>query len=161
MKKLFKLQPITILALALCFFSSCQSPKPTNLNTEASILEAGDLTENPLLMGVITTSVNLNNKTMSTLYGNAIAINFAKKNSGANYPAGSVLYEVTWQQQPDSVWFGAKIPSKLIAVEKVTFKKKAAPSYTLYKGRPLRKSETPNARARMRKIIAKRYAVTP
>lgn len=161
MKKLFKIQHIVLLALTLCLFCSCDRPKPDNLNNEASILEAGDLKENPLLMGVITTSVNLNNKTMSTLYGNKIAKDFANKNRGTKYPVGSLLYEVTWEQQPDSVWFGAKIPSKLISVEKIMFSKGSEPSYTLYKGRPLKKSKNLNANDRLTLITSQRFAVTP
>lgn len=161
MKRIFRLQYTVLLALTLCFLYSCQHTKPDNLNNEASILELGDLHENPLLMGVITTSVNLNNKTMSTLYGNTIAIDFAKKNSGIKYPEGSVLYEVTWEQQPDSVWFGANIPGVLISVEKIDFNKESTPFYTIYEGSPLRTSKNHNANDRLDQIISQRFAVTP
>src|SRR5690606_31490924 len=112
-------------------------------------------------MGVITTSVNLNNKTMSTLYGNTIAVDFAKKNSGFKYPAGSVLYEVTWEQQPDSVWFGATIPAELISVEKISFNRETEPSYALYQGRPLKKDKNDHAQVRLIQIISQHFAVTP
>lgn len=161
MKGLFNILSMVFLYLAICFFCGCQGRKPDNLNNGASIMALGDLTENPLLLGVITTSVNLNGKTMSTLYGNKIAVNFAKKNSRKDYPTGAVLYEVTWAQQPDSVWFGAKIPSNLISVEKIKFMKEGEPFYTLFQGKPLKKSRNRKASDRILKIVSQRYAVVP
>ncbi|WP_155845050.1 hypothetical protein [Chryseobacterium daeguense] len=58
---------------------------------------------------------------MSTSYGNEIAFNYAQKNTGANYPSGTVLYEVTWKQKPDEVWLGGNIPKSIYSVERIVF----------------------------------------
>lgn len=151
-----------MLILTIYFLYSCNNiQKQSNLNDNGSILELGDLKENPLLLEVITTSINGKDETLSTLYGNKIAVDYATKHIEINYPYGSVLYEVTWRQEPDAVWFGANIPSNLISVEKVIFPKENEPSYTLYKGKPLKKIKHSNVNDRLTKILSKRYAVTP
>lgn len=160
MKKRFKI--LSILMLTICFLYSCNSsPKKSNLNNKGSILELGDLKENPLLLGVITTQINSEKETMSTLYGNKIAVDYATKNIGTNYPSGAILYEVTWQQEPDAVWFGANIPANLISVEKVMFLNESEPSYTLYKGTPLKKLKHTYINDRLTQILSNRYAATP
>lgn len=149
------------LLLVACALCSCQGPTSNNLFKKGSILEAGDLKENPLLLGAITTSVNLNNETMATLYGNKIAVDFAHRNLGVNYPEDARLYEVTWKQKPDSVWFGAKIPGKIISVEKIVFLDGGEPTYTLYKGKPLRKVRGYFDTQRLIRIISQDFAETP
>jgi hypothetical protein len=160
MKKRFKIQ--SILILAICFLYSCNNTsKQSNLNDKGSISELGDLKENPLLLGVITTQINSKDKTMSTLYGNKIAVDYAAKHIETNYPSGAVLYEVTWQQEPDAVWFGANIPANLISVEKVMFFNENKPSYTLYKSKYLKKSKNNNSYDRLNQITSQRFAATP
>ena len=57
---------------------------------------------------------------MSTLYGNDVAVRYARMNPQQDYPAGSVLSLVTWVQREDGHWFGAKIPGPVKSVEFVT-----------------------------------------
>lgn len=160
MKKIIK--NCSLFLLIGCALCSCDSPQLKNLNTKASILEAGDLKENPLLMGAITTSVNLNNQTMATLYGNRKAVDFSYRIGGVNYPVGAELYEVTWKQKPDSVWFGAKIPGKIFSIEKIVFLGGGESSYTLYKGTPLQKVKSHhNHTQRLTQIISQDFAMTP
>ncbi len=55
---------------------------------------------------------------MSTLYGNPLALKSALSGSG-EHQVGEVFALVTWKQQPDEHWFGAKIPGDLQSVEVV------------------------------------------
>src|SRR5713226_7032884 len=80
----------------------------TTLNERAAL--AGDLPSNPLQSGVITSAVNKLDSTMWTLFGNDLAVKYARTNSGHDYPAGSMLSLVTWEQQEDRRWFGGRIP---------------------------------------------------
>src|SRR5258708_7564010 len=79
--------------------------------------------------------------TMSTLYGNDVAVRYARTSAERMYPAGSVLSVVTWNQQEDPRWFGAKIPQKVGSVEFVAVTGPGAYSYQRYEGSPLKKVE--------------------
>ncbi|MFX8984353.1 cytochrome P460 family protein, partial [Acinetobacter baumannii] len=76
--------------------------------------------------------------TMSILYGNEIAVKFARAPTGKVYPAGAVLTLVTWKQKEDSHWFGAYIAGNVQQVEKIYFTKTknadAEPVYEKYNG---------------------------
>jgi hypothetical protein len=52
--------------------------------------------------------------TMSTLYGDSVAVAAAR--SGRPYPSGSGLLLATWVQREDPHWFGALIPGELKSV---------------------------------------------
>lgn len=67
---------------------------------------------------VITSSINKKKGTMSTLYGNELALKSAKAGT-VTIGAGEVFALVTWKQQPDDHWFGANIPGSLQSVEYV------------------------------------------
>jgi len=114
----------------------CGGEKPkvfASLNQTASLM--GDLPANPLAWSVITSSASRNDSTMSTLYGNDVASQYARTNPDHKYPNGSALSLVTWTQQEDSRWFGAKIPATVRSVEFV-FVSSAAdgrPSYSYQK----------------------------
>jgi hypothetical protein len=69
----------------------------------------------PLRGKVITTFVRPQEGTMSTLYGNDLAVKSAR--SGRSYPPGSVIWLVTWSQREDPHWFGGMIPKVLKSVE--------------------------------------------
>jgi hypothetical protein len=136
------------------------------LNESASLL--GNLPFNPLQWKVITTAVNKPDSTMYTLYGNDIALHYARTNSQNDYPAGAVLSLVTWTQREDSRWFGAKIPDRVKSVEFVTVGPGAdhRPSYSYqnYEGAPLKKAAAyeglvPNERAAY--LLSQRAAVMP
>ncbi|ADV81090.1 cytochrome P460 family protein [Terriglobus saanensis] len=115
---------------------------------------------------VITSWIDKPSSTMSTLYGNDVAVNYARKNSDAAYPAGSQLSLVTWKQTEDPRWFGGNIPAKVVSVEQVnvdaTPEKKYA--YMRYDGESAKSVEsvaaaTPNARAAF--LLGQRAAVMP
>jgi hypothetical protein len=88
----------------------------SHLDTDASI-QSG-LPWRPEDGRVITTWVDANSSTMSTLYGNDVAVNSARSASDIPaYPAGSMVALVTWSQREDERWFGAKIPARVQLVE--------------------------------------------
>src|SRR5271170_8158988 len=80
----------------------------TKLNQDAMLV--GDLPSNPLNGKVIITSwISKQDSTMSTMFGNDVAVQYARTNAGMMYPAGAVLSVVTWGQQEDPRWFGGNI----------------------------------------------------
>lgn len=151
----------SILIAFIIIFSGCNRYNTDNLNEKASVSALDALPENPLLFSPITFSINPKKMTMSTLYGNTIAFQYAKTAADSSYPKGSVIYEVTWKQKSDSLWYGANIPDKIISIEKVEFTGNSMPKYELYKGHPLRKASFDNQNERIASIISKRLAETP
>jgi len=132
----------------------------TRLNDEAALV--GELPSNPLRGKVITSWVNKHDATMSTMFGNDVAVQYARRNAEMRYPAGSVLSVVTWSQQEDPRWFGGSIPQRTKAVEFVRVTGPGAYSYARYEGSPLKKVEdgvAPNDRAAY--VLSQRAAVMP
>jgi hypothetical protein len=136
------------------------------LNENAAL--SGKLPYNPLQWRIITTAINKHDSTMYTLYGNDVAIQYARTNSQNDYPVGAVLALVMWNQRDDSRWFGAKIPDRVKSVEFVTVGpgKDRRPSYSYqdYEGAPLKKAAAqeglvPNERAAY--LLSQRAAVMP
>jgi hypothetical protein len=128
----------------------------------------GDLPANPLQWKVITASVDKNHSTMSTLFGNDVAVRYARANSGHDYAEGAVLSLVTWAQQEDGRWFGAKIPSRPKSVEFVFVRTatdgRLSYSYQKYEGALLKRTvdqlvPAPNDRATF--LLSQRAAVMP
>jgi hypothetical protein len=156
MKTLLKLVFISVIIV------SCGQKKTGTLNIPASVQQNDELAENPLLMNAITSSVQPKEGTMSTLYGNEIAFNYAQKNTGANYPPGTVLYEVTWKQKPDEVWLGGNIPKSIYSVERIVFNDSGM-IYEKYQGKPLKRITGNIADKDSRKdfIISQKMAVSP
>jgi len=74
----------------------------------------------PMTGMVITSFADPRMGTMSTLYGNDVAVKSAR--SGQAYSPGAMLTLVTWSQRQDPHWFGGRIPDSLRSVERVTFK---------------------------------------
>lgn len=152
---------IIYFSLILVSLLSCHQEPQENINEKASIQHNDELLENPLLMTPITSSIHPKDSTMSTLYGNEIAVMHAKSNS--KYPQGATLYEVTWKQKSDEWWFGANVPKEILSVEKVIFREKEKVEYEIYEGRPLKKkgqkegSET----SRILAIVSQKMAVSP
>src|SRR5580704_16969594 len=138
--KSFLFLPIVI-SLWILGFSHADPKTIAMLNQGASL--GGQLPANPLQWKVITSMIDRAGATMSTLYGNDLAVGYARTHSQTDYPAGSVLSLVTWTQQEDPRWFGGKIPATVKSVEFVSIG--AAPdgrpsySYEEYEGAPLRK----------------------
>jgi hypothetical protein len=133
-----------------------------------SALLVGALPANPLQWQVITSEIDKQNSTMSTLYGNDPAVRYARTNTQHEYPAGSTLSLVTWTQREDSRWFGARIPDGVKAVEFVfvgaTAGARPSYSYQECEGTPLKKlssEEGPTPSGRAAYLLSQRAAVMP
>lgn len=152
-------------ALSLGVVACSEKTNPrveTRLNDDAALV--GDLPSNPLQGKVITSWIDKKNATMSTLFGNDVAVQYARTSSERKYPAGSVLSVVTWAQQEDRRWFGGNIPKTTKAVEFVMVNGPGAVSYSRYEGSPLTKvasveGSDPNDRAAY--LLSQRAAVMP
>lgn len=151
----------SIIIVLLIMLSGCNGNNKDNLNEKASVSTLDALPENPLLLSPITFSVNPNKAVMFTLYGNKTAFQHAVTKADSSYPNGAVLYEVTWKQKADSLWYGANIPDHIITVEKVQFNENSAPKYELYAGNPLKKVSSNDKNKRLSFVISQRMAVTP
>jgi len=153
------------LVLILTGCISGRSGVVMQFNDEAAL--TGDLPVNPLRWGVITCGANPQESTMSTLFGNDIAVRHSRTDSAGGYPPGAVLSFVTWQQQEDGRWFGAKMPARLKSVEFVEFSSSeeghSTVRYRLYSGYPLKdvaSLEGPTD-ARVAHLVSLRAAVMP
>ena len=158
MKALFVAIAIMLLPLASC----TRKPAASTINDQAAL--TGQLPYNPLAWKVITSSVNQRSATMSTLYGNDIAVQYARTNADRVYPAGSVIALVVWAQREDPHWFGARIPSRVQSVEFVTVQPAPGPSprYERYQGSPLTRTAASDGDAtRIDYLTAQRAAVMP
>jgi hypothetical protein len=164
MSKIHLLSAVISLSVVGC---SNQNPRvATRLNDAAAL--TGDLPVNPLQWKVITSAINKQDSTMYTLFGNDIAVQYARAHLQHDYPAGAVLSLVTWNQQEDPRWFGGKIPSAPKSVEFVTIGSdsdhKPTFAYQDFEGTPLKKVSTqsgldPDSRAAY--LVAQRAAVMP
>jgi hypothetical protein len=157
---------IGMLALGLAGCSDRTNPRVvTRLNTDAGL--AGELPANPLQGKVITSWVNRQYGVMSTMFGNDVAWQYARRNAEMRYPAGAVLSVVTWGQQEDSRWFGGKIPQRPKTVEFVMVSGPGGFHYERYEGSPLKKVATTNfedldaAAKRGAYLLSQRAAVMP
>jgi len=154
--------------VSLCMFGcSADEPKIAATFNQAATL-VGDLPANPLQWQVITSSANKADSTMSTLYGNELAVKYARTNLQHDYPSGSMLSLVTWTQREDERWFGANIPDRAKSVEFVSVAVGAdgRPSYSYedYEGTPLKKLPTANGNPtndRVSYLLSQRAAVMP
>jgi len=115
----------------------------------------------PLTDKVITSFVNTRNGTMSTVYGNDIAVKSAR--AGQAYPAGAVVSLVTWSQRDDPHWFGGRIPKALHSTEMLSYDPAAAPSYVYYEGeRAAKKAMDPaEVQNRINYITSQKASVLP
>jgi Haem-binding domain/Cytochrome P460 len=133
------------------------------LRPQATDLPA-NLPWNPLAGKVLTVSVDPRNSLFSTLYGNDVAAQYARSSSGLDYPAGSAVCLVTWQEQDDARWFGGRIPGGVRSVEcaGVTARPDGQKSTTFesYAGSPLTQTPGDNTR-RAAELFGMRPAVLP
>lgn len=156
------MKPLHSIIIALIVvLSGCSRNNTENVNVKASVSALDELPENPLLLSPITFSINPKKAVMSTLYGNKTAFEHALTKADSSYPDGAVLYEVTWKQKADSLWYGANIPDQIISVEKIQFNESAVPKYELYAGHPLKKVSFDDENQRIAAITAQRLAETP
>jgi len=155
-----------VLSLGL---AGCSRDEPRTFatpNESASL--AGQLPTNPLQWKLVTSMVDRADSTMSTLYGNDIAVEYARTHAEHDYPPGSMLALVTWTQQEDPRWFGAKIPEAPKSVEFVTVgsavDSRPSYSYVRYEGAPLKPASAQDPAAvneRAAYLISQRAAVLP
>jgi hypothetical protein len=160
---------LLLAAVVSLSFTACSGEGPkisAQFNQTASL--AGEIPANPLQWKVVSAEINKADSSMSTLYGNDLAVVFARAHSQHDYPAGSVLASVTWTQTEDARWFGAKIPDQVKSVEFVRVADAAqgqrSYSYEKYEGTPLKKSSshvstTPTERTAY--LLSQRAAIMP
>jgi hypothetical protein len=112
--------------LVLASGCSRTASKSEAINEGAAIPAGAPL--DPLQWKVITSSVDATHATMSTLFGNDLAIASARAGK-PQYAPGSVLSLVTWAQKEDQHWFGARIPKHFETMEIVKIDSKASATY--------------------------------
>jgi hypothetical protein len=116
-----------------------------NENASLSAADSKELPANPLQWRVITSSIDPQNSTMSTLYGNNSAIQHARSNIKHDYPPGSQIALVTWTRRDDPRYFGAKIPDRLKSIEFVFVTELPGETkftYEKFEGAPLAKTQS-------------------
>lgn len=111
----------------------------------------------------ITTFINAQNHTTSTLYGNKEAYESLLNSDSVNNK--KILVLITWKQQDEPKWFGAKIPGSLISIETLktdtNFKDKRNISYGLLPGGNSHDGKPDQADKRINDILALQPAVMP
>jgi len=105
---------------------NCHKPMQPNDQTftipladTLALKEVDSDTLRPMMGKVITTVVHQREGTMSTLYGNDVAVKDAR--AGKPYSAGAVVTLVTWEQRDDPHWFGGRIPGEGRTEEVVSY----------------------------------------
>jgi cytochrome P460 len=165
---------VVIALLAGAGFSGCSgaghvAPLAATVNENASLpaAESSALPANPLKWRIITSSVDPQTSTMSTLYGNNTAIQYARSNTKHDYPAGSQIALVTWTRRDDPRYFGAKIPDRLKSIEFVIVTELPGETkftYEKFEGRPLAQTasdESANPAPAAQVLLNQRAAVLP
>jgi len=158
---------IILFPIVLCLWS-CSEKHNNELayNNKASLPESFNF--NSMGLKVITSSVNSKKHTMSTCYGNDIAVASARAGKQPNYPDGALLTLITWQQQEDPNWFGGNIPANIESVETI---KLSAPAnlpasgkYQKFTGKNLQEvaaNQIKDESSRINYILGLRAAVMP
>jgi hypothetical protein len=132
------------------------------LNTKASLPASLNFTS--LGYKVITSSINKKLGTMSTLYGNKQALANAIAGND-DVKAGEEFALITWKQQDDDRWFGAKIPGDLQSVETIKAianGSRVTVSYKCFDGKALiANTDTIKNAERIKYIFAQQPSVMP
>jgi hypothetical protein len=153
-----------LFVIAVVLLSSCKPATPPDqlINQKASLPQTFKLAD--LHQKVITTFINNREHITGILYGNEKAYLAA----GAAQPvkaAGESFTLVTWHQQDDPHWFGARIPGDLISAETLTLTgKDDAPAYHYqkYNGKELVKlADTSGSSNRIKFILSQQASITP
>lgn len=134
---LYKYLPVVF----ACFLVSCAGPQVqdrSRFNDTASLTTADALPVDPLQWKALNAFTDTVLHTQATLYGNDSAYQFARSTGGGNYPVGAQLALVTWAQQDDPHWLGARIAGQIKSVELITFENSATPHVVHYEGHPLK-----------------------
>ena len=138
---------------SLFVFSGCSNnssrvaPLVATVNENASLSAAAvsTLPSNPLKWRIITSSIDPQKSTMSTLYGNDTAVRYARSNAKHDYPPGSQIALVTWTRRDDPRYFGAKIPDRIQSIEFVSVTELPGETnfaYSKFEGSPLAKTQS-------------------
>jgi hypothetical protein len=150
-----------LLAFTAIMLTACTSTtsKTALVNNAASLPSSFNFGK--MGLKVITSFISKKQGTMSTLYGNELALKTASAGTGTL--AGEVFALVTWKQQADDHWFGAKIPADLLSVEYVkTGQESDYTSYQKFEGKDLVLStDTSNNQVRIKYIFDQRPSVMP
>jgi hypothetical protein len=156
----------TTIALAgLLALSACsQTQVPAGQLNEAASLPPS-FAFSKLGLRVLSTFVHRRQATTATLYGNDLARQAALGGTGAAQP-GEVLALLTWRQQADPNWFGARIPGALQSLELLRTSPGAAGqpvvSYQCFMGKDLTlKADTLHQQERIAYLLAQKPAVLP
>lgn len=149
------------LSIVVLSLFGCNPKNGLGLNENASINSLGNLPENPLLLKAISASIHQKDNSMTMLYGNDFAYNYAKMSSKDNYPTGSVLYGVTWQLQEDEQWFGANISENIRKIERIEFLDNNKIDYKRFDSKGVEEINTDDAQERIDQIKGMQMAVTP
>lgn len=149
------------LSIVVLSLFGCNPKNGLGLNENASINNLGNLPENPLLLKAISASIHQKDNSMTMLYGNDFAYNYAKMSSKDNYPTGSILYGVTWQLQEDEQWFGANIPENIRKIERIEFLDNNKIDYKRFDSKGVEEINTDDAQERIDQIKGMQMAVTP
>jgi hypothetical protein len=165
---------IVIALLTTVVFAGCPSsnrvpPLVASVNEHASLTPAAAsaLPANPLKWRIITSSIDPQASTMSTLYGNDTAVQYARSDSRHDYPPGSQIALVTWTRRDDPRYFGAKIPDHLKSIEFVSVTELPGETnitYQKFEGTPLAQTatnESPNPSPAAEALLNLRAAVLP
>jgi len=140
------MRPIYILLTAALILSACSGKREENgiLNEKASLPAAFDFTK--LGLKVITSGINHKKGLMYTLYGKP-----------------GLVAMVTWGQQDDPRWFGAKIPGDLQSVELIkTSTDTKTINYQKFEGKNLvLKPDTLYQKDRIKFILAQKPSLMP
>jgi len=152
-----------ILAGFLLTLAACNDKPDTAslVNNKASLPPSFNFDK--MGLKVITSSINKKRHTMSILYGNEQALNTAKLDN-KSIIAGETFALVTWSQQADEHWFGAKIPADLLAVEviKTTQTGENGIQYQRFEGKTLAvNSDTLHRFERINYILGQKPSVMP
>lgn len=153
-----------IIILALPVLISCKTATEPEklLNQKASLPESFKLSA--LHQKVITSFINNRNHTTSVLYGNNEAVR-AVSSGIPNHLPGQAFTLVTWQQQDDAHWFGARIPGDLISAETLSSSNmdhQIFYHYQKFLGRDLVKlADTTGTASRIKFILSQRASIAP
>lgn len=104
--------------VSLTLVCGCTSHKPAPedfINSGARV--QGKLPYPVMDWKVLSSSVDRNAGTISTLFGNDAAFIGAPHSNETEWPQGAVLGLVTWHAKEDAHWFGGRIPDTPASVE--------------------------------------------
>ena len=152
------------IAIAMTACTNAPDNHAGEINAKASLPASFNFKNKGL--HVITSSVNKRENTTAVLYGNAAAQKFAAKTAPTD-SVGVLMTLVTWNQEDDWRWFGARIPGDSLCAETVTITgKPAAPQikFEMFNGRLLtRETNTDgvDTAQRIKYILGQKASILP